>query len=181
MWASSPGANLSEQASGGRWDMDGHRWYRGERAGAAVLSAAVLGAVLWPLRQHRRAVAERVDGFPLSHYPMFIADRRRCCGITYVVAVRSTGTRTFLRHDALGPGGLNQVRRQLYRVAVTEGRAAEYVAALAARIRAERGYADVVRVEVVRGRFDLDACLLDRAVRGRETVLAAADVPPAPA
>jgi hypothetical protein len=31
-------------------------------------------------------------------------------------------------------------------------------------------------VEVVQGRFDLDACLLDRDVRSRETVLAVAHV-----
>jgi len=156
--------------------MGGYSWQRGERAGAALLSAAVLGSVLWPLRQHRRPVADRVDGFPLSYYPMFSARRRRHAGITYVVGVSAYGTRRYLHHAVLGPGGLNQVRRQLYRVAVQENRAAEYVAGLAARLPSMRRCADIERVEVVQGRFDLDACLLDHNVRSRETVLAVAHV-----
>lgn len=156
--------------------MEPDGWRRGERAGAAVFSATVLGAVLWPLAQYRRPLPERVDGFPLSWFPMFSTRRPRKAGINYAVGVRADGTRTYLPSATLGSGGLNQVRRQLNRV-VREGATAGYAVALAARVAARRGLRDVVRVEIVRGRFDLDRCLLERVVQGTEKVLAAAPVP----
>lgn len=152
-------------------------WERGERGRAVVLCGAVLGAVLWPVRQNRRPAAERVDGFPLSYYPMFSAVRPRHHGVTYVVAVRTDGTRGALPDTALGPGGINQVRRQLFRVAVREGRPQEYIDALADRLVRSRHGRDVVTVEVVRGRFDLDRCMLERTVKGKEKILASAVVP----
>lgn len=157
--------------------MGGYAWKRGERGFAGVLSAAMLGAVLWPLRQDFRPKADRVDGFPLSYYPMFSMHRRRHGGITYAVGVTETGERRYLAYNLLGPGGVNQVRRQLYQVAVREGRAAQYAAALAARIAGRRSCADITRVEVVRGKFDLDRCMLGHVVQAEETVLAAAEVP----
>jgi hypothetical protein len=36
-----------------------------------------------------------------------------------------------------------------------------------------------VRVEIVRGRFDLDACMAHRQIRGSETIVASADLPTA--
>ncbi len=77
--------------------MEADGWARGERAGAAAFSAAVLGAVLWPLTQYRRPLRERVDGFPLSWYPMFSARRPRKAGVNYAVGVRADGTRRYCR------------------------------------------------------------------------------------
>lgn len=65
-------------------------WRRGEQAGAAVFSVLMLAAVLSPLLQYRRSLVERVDGFPLSWYPMFSAKRRRRCWITYAVECGTT-------------------------------------------------------------------------------------------
>ncbi len=161
--------------------MDQRSWAPGERRVAGVVATTVLGSVLWPLRQYLRAPADRRDGFPLSYYPMFSGRRRTHCGITYVVAVGRDGDRRFLHHSVLGPAGINQVRRQLFRVAVREGCAEPYARALADRVARRPDCADVRRIEVVRGRFDLDTCLLTHEVRSRETVLAAAAVPvPAP-
>jgi hypothetical protein len=153
-------------------------WHRGERARAAVFSAALLAAVLSPLLQYRRPLAERVDGFPLSWYPMFSAKRRRRMSVTHAVGVTADGSRHFLPFETLGPGGVNQVRRQLHRVAVREARADAYAGVLAGRVACSRDWADVVRVEVVRTRFDLDNCLISRQVDGESTVLASAEVRP---
>jgi hypothetical protein len=152
------------------------RWCRGERAGAALFSVMVLAGLLSPVLQYRRPPAERVDGFPLSWYPMFSAKRRRRAWITHAVGVDSAGRRRYLPLGALGAGGLNQVRRQLYRVAVRECRPHDCAGALAARVAGRHDCTDIVGVEVVRTRFDLDACLLGRHVHGESTVLAAARV-----
>jgi hypothetical protein len=152
-------------------------WRAGERTGAAVFSAAVLAAVLSPLLQYRRPLASRVDDFPLSWYPMFSAKRRRRAWVTHAVGVTADGRRS-LPLGALGPGGLNQVRRQLYRVAVREARPEAFASALAVRVARRRDCADVTRVEVLRTRFDLDGCLISKCVHGESTVLASAAVRP---
>ena len=157
-----------------RHENDG--WRAGERAGAAVFSVAVLAAVLSPLLQYRRPLSARVDGFPLSWYPMFSAERRRRAWVTHAVAVTADGRRRSLPLDALGPGGLNQVRRQLHRVAVREARPEACAGALAVRVARRQDCADVTCVEVVRTRFDLDRCLISRRVDGESTVLASAAV-----
>ncbi len=151
-------------------------WRRGEQMGVAVFSTAMVGALLWPLTQYRRPLKERVDGFPLSWYPMFSARRPRKAGVNFAVGVYPDGTRTYLPCGALGPGGINQVRRQLNR-AIREGGVDAHVAGIAARVAMRRDLRDVERIDIVRGRFDLDRCFLDREVRGKETVLASAPVP----
>lgn len=155
--------------------MAGQAWARGERARVAALGTVVLGAMLYPLRQHLRPPAERVDGFPLSYYPMFSKARKRTAGIVYVVAIDAAGNRHHLPHEVLGSGGFNQVRHQLNRL-VSQDRARDYAAELAARL-AERPGPELVRVDVILGRFDAEACLLARRTEGRETVLASAGIP----
>jgi hypothetical protein len=154
------------------------RWHRGERARSAVFSAAVLAAVLSPLLQYRRPISERVDGFPLSWYPMFSARRGRRMSVTYAVGITADGDRLCLPPEALGGGGVNQVRRQLYRVAVREARPDDYAGDLAARVAGSQDWANLIRVEVVRTLFDLDDCLTSRRVDGESTVLASAAVRP---
>jgi hypothetical protein len=153
-------------------------WHRGERTWAAVFSAAVLAAILSPLLQYRRPRLERVDGFPLSWYPMFSAKRNRQMAVTHAVGVTVDGGRLTLPTGALGTGGLNQVRRQMHRVAVREARPDAYVGDLAARVVDSPACTDIIRVEVVRTLFDLDDCLTSRLVNGETTVLASAEVRP---
>lgn len=69
------------------------------------------------------------------------------------------------------------MRRQLYRVAVTENRPEIYARVLAQQVARRPDCADLARVEVLRTRFDLDTCLLERSVRGQDRLLAAAPVP----
>jgi hypothetical protein len=162
--------------AGGQVDDRCGSWRPGERLAAGVFSGAMLLAVLSPLLQYRRPPDLRRDGFPLSWYPMFSAKRRRRCWMTYAVGVRPDGSRRFLPSGALGPGGINQVRRQLHRVAVDDRRPELAAAVIARRVGGRRDCRDVVRVEVVRGRYDLDRCLLQRVVNGDERLLAAVEV-----
>jgi hypothetical protein len=150
-------------------------WPDVERTRAALLAVAVLGAVLYPLRQYARPADQRVDGFPLSYYPMFTARRSRRKELHFVIAEDQYGGRRYLPYRLLGAGGLNQVRRQLNRV-VDSNRAAGFAAALAERVAAERGFEDVTRVAILRGTFDLDDCMLSGRIQGEETVLAEAEV-----
>jgi hypothetical protein len=152
------------------------QWSKHETAWAKLLTVVLLGAVLFPVRQNWRRAERRVDGFPFSYYPMFSKRRAQHANVVYAVGVLADGSRRRLRHKVLGSGGLNQIRHQLYRVALTESRANEYVAALVPRLAANPSCADLVRVEIILGEFDLDACLLARQVQGNETVLASADL-----
>ncbi len=67
--------------------MNGDEWGRAERKRAGLLTAVMLGAVLYPLRQYRIPRRQRTDGIPLSYYPMFSTRRRTHADINHVVAV----------------------------------------------------------------------------------------------
>lgn len=154
-------------------------WAPGERSRIAVLGTLVIGALLYPLRQHLRpAGTPKVDGFPLSYYPMFSKRRRQTAKVVYAVGVAADGTRHRLPYQLLGSGGFNQVRHQLNRT-VRQDRVDEYAARVAARLAGQPGNAELVAVEIRRGQFDLDSCLLNRRVEGKETVLAHAPLAPA--
>jgi hypothetical protein len=128
------------------------------------------------MRQFLRPVDDRVDSFPLSFYPMFSDHLDKHWKLSYAVAVYADGRRESLPYHVLGTGGVNQVRKQLFR-AVLRGRAAQHARLLAGRVAAHPACADVVRVEIVRGEFDLDHCVLSRRTEpGTETVLASAEV-----
>ena len=156
--------------------MEHERWRVGERATAVAVCVAVLGATLSPLIQYRRPLNRRRDGFPLSWYPMFSAERAPRSWITHVAGVRADGSLRYLPSHLLGPGGINQVRRQLYRAAVREQRADQVAAVVAARVAGRADCDDVVTVQVVRTRFDLDHCLLTGAADGKRRVLASVPV-----
>ncbi|HEX4250636.1 MAG TPA: hypothetical protein VH008_22415 [Pseudonocardia sp.] len=157
-------------------------WSRRERTWVGLFAAAALSAVLLPARQNWRAPEKQADGFPFSYYPMFSKRRRQHANVVYAVGITADGTRRRLRHSVLGTGGLNQVRRQIYRVALTEERADDYATALLPRLLANPSCDDLVSVEIVRGVFDLDECLLSHeVVATEEHVLAAADLGRVPA
>lgn len=145
---------------------------------ATALSAAVLGAVLAPVRHNWTAKPR--DGFPLSYYPMFSARRAANVYVHYLIGVTADGERIRLPHHFAGPGGLNQVRRQIRRL-VRENRTDELCQRAAAelvrrRARRKTGpYHLVVAVHVVRGRFHLDSCFTNGEVVGTEKVLATVD------
>ena len=154
-------------------------WDTGERRAAVTVTAVLLTCVLWPLRQYRRSRAERRDGFPLSHYPMFTDLRPAEVTMCYLVAETCEGDRHYLAHRYVGPGGLNQVRRQVNR-RVAKGGAATLAQQVAERVIARSGPGMITRVHVVRGRFHLDRCFERHHVAGSEHILATAEVPVAP-
>lgn len=154
-------------------------WVCGERRAAVTVTAVLLAGVLWPLRQYRRPYGERRDGFPLSHYPMFSVRRSATVTMSYLVAETREGDRHYLAHQHIGPGGLNQVRRQVNR-RVAEGGATRLACQVAQRITAHSGSGMIARIHVVRGRFDLDRCFERHQVAGSERILATAEVPAAP-
>jgi hypothetical protein len=130
---------------------------------ALAWGAAFAGALFAPLRHYAgskdeitRIKTER-DSFPLSTYPMFTAYRQGHQVIPHVVGFTATGERVLLHYRHFGPGGLNQVRKQIDR-AVRRGHAKQvaqqYADSLAEKPR--RRERDVVEVAVVRSRFKFD-------------------------
>lgn len=144
-----------------------------DRRLATAVSVAVLGAVLAPVRQNWRT--DPRDGFPLSYYPMFSRQRRAVHREHHVVGVHADGRRTPLPHGWVGPGGGNQVRKQVNR-AVRSGRAAELARAVGAGI-ASRGRGDFVAVEVLTSRYHLDDYFAGRKEPRRREVRGSATVP----
>jgi len=135
------------------------------RAYGALVSAAVLAAVAWPLtRDPRRADS---DGFPLSTYPMFARPRSTRMTLDYAVGI-TTGAPRPLRPALVGSLEPLQAAALLER-AVARGPAGmrELCERIAARVAADDDLGDVTHVALVRG--DHDAVdLLVRGVRGRE-------------
>jgi hypothetical protein len=127
----------------------------GAEAVAMIASAALLAAVLAPMREHWQGRPS--DSFPFSCYPMFTAKRSATGTVTHLVGVDGQGRTRVLPHGLLGPGGLNQVRRQLRR-AVRKGRAEVTCRLVADRVAAAKGrrYDDVVEVRVVTGTYRFD-------------------------
>lgn len=123
-------------------------------AGFAVVLLAPLRHYVGDMPTVTTAKNER-DSFPLSTYPMFSADRQGRVTVPHVVGITAEGGRIQPHHRHYGPGGLNQVRRQISRE-IRQGRATEiaqtYADSLAAQARTEEE-ADIVEVKVVRARY----------------------------
>jgi len=109
---------------------------------------------MWPIRENWRS--EPRDGFPLSYYPMFSLKRSAKTRLTYMVGIDAEGGSHRIPYRHIGPGGLNQVRRQLPR-AVLAGRGEEVCRAVAERLRARPTAvpADLVELRIVTGKFRL--------------------------
>lgn len=122
---------------------------------ASALSLALIGAVLLPIAENWRRKPK--DSFPLSYYPMFCKRRGKCERVTYLVGIDARGTRHPLPYHCAGSGGLNQVRRQIRRLARRDGAAEELCASVAARLARRRDgrYADLVAIHLVTGKYRL--------------------------
>lgn len=147
------------------------------RGRAAAYAAGLVLAVVvaWPARQHLRPAANRVDGFPLSYYPMFSAARSGTGTVHHLVGVDADGAEHPLHFRHAGTGGLNQVRRQINR-RVREGRADVLARAVAASVA--RGAApSVVAVRVVTSRHRYDEFFAGNRTPRSRTVVAEAPVP----
>lgn len=112
-------------------------------AAALAIGGALLTIVAAPVLQHRRA--RPVDGFPLSHFPMFSARRGSTGRVVHVVVDDAEGSHP-VHFRKLGTGGFNQVRRQISRRARTPEGAAALAQDVLERLGAQR-------VRVVRSTF----------------------------
>ena len=135
-----------------------------ERAYAAVVSTAVLGAMLWP-------VVRGSDGFPLSNYPMFSREKDPVATIHHVIALSDSGNHRPLEPEHLGTDEIMQAS-QTAKLAV-QGKTAEDLCARAAAVVAEDDdYADATQLQVRVDTFDAVAYWKgDR--KPRRTVIAA--------
>jgi hypothetical protein len=121
---------------------------------AAGFSIVMIVTVLSPVAENWRRSPQ--DGFPLSYYPMFTADRTDRTSVTYLLGVDGQGNRTPLRYTFAGTGGLNQVHSQMKK-AVRQGEAAELCRSAASRVAQRRAgpLGEVVSVQVVTGTYRL--------------------------
>ncbi len=120
-----------------------------QRLWVGVVSVGLLVAVLWPiLRDPPR------DGFPLSSYPMFSADRRSAdAEIGHVVGYSREGRHRPLPPALLGSEEIMQAH-QTVRVAIRRGYARDLCQRAAARVRADPDHADLERLEVRTDHYD---------------------------
>lgn len=122
---------------------------------ASGISVLMVGAALRPIVENWRRRPK--DSFPLSYYPMFSKQRKPTERVTYLVGIDAQGARRLLPYDCAGAGGLNQVRRQIRKIARQDQAAGELCAAIAARLalRPDDRYADLVTIHLVTGRYRL--------------------------
>lgn len=126
-----------------------HDLGRGQRLWVAAFGVGLLLAVLWPiLRDPPR------DGFPLSNYPMFSADRRSAdAEIGHVVGFSREGRHRPVPPALLGSEEIMQAH-QTVRVAIRRGYADDLCRRVAERVRANSAYSDLERLEVRTDRYD---------------------------
>ena len=140
-----------------------------------AVSASVLGiaVVLAPLANH--GLDRPVDGFPLSHYPMFTEARGESAEVEHLVGVTADGRELVLDYRRLGSGGMNQVRRQVRR-AVREGRSSALLAVALER-SIEAGDGPFVELRLVTSAYHVDDFLGGRREPLTRTVHARVDWP----
>ncbi len=128
--------------------------FRESKNFARALSLLAVGAVLWPITWNWRK--KPGDSFPLSHYPMFSAKRRKKVQVFYAVGLDKSGGRYQLPYTYAGTGGLNQVRKQI-RIAVQRGNAEDLCRRVTARVAREKSgkFDKVETVKVVTGTYRL--------------------------
>src|SRR6266481_1767633 len=122
---------------------------------ASVLTLALIGAVLWPIRQNFRPKPH--DNFPLSYFPMFSARRKAVENFYYLVGRDEKGARYLIPYLLFGLAGENQTRRQIDKI-VREHRATELARSVARRLagETEAPWPHITSVAVVRGSYVVD-------------------------
>lgn len=122
---------------------------RGQRLVVAAWSAGLLLAVLWPILRDPPK-----DGFPLSNYPMFSADRRNAdAAVGHVVGFSREGRHRPVSPEMLGTEEIMQAH-QVVSVAIRRSYANDLCERVAQRVRAEPEYADLERLEVRTDHYD---------------------------
>lgn len=120
-----------------------------QRLAVALFAMGLLLAVLYPILR-----SPPQDGFPLSNYPMFSADRRTAeADIAHVVGYSREGRHRPVRPAIVGSEEIMQAF-QTVRLSVRRGDAEELCRRAAERVRADPEHADLERLEVRTDRYD---------------------------
>jgi hypothetical protein len=142
------------------------------RAYAAVVSLALIGATLWPVVRDPRE-----DGFPLSTYPMFAWKRATQQTYRYALGETATGQRRTLSPHVVGTAEVLQAMRVLERsIGSGRGQALKLCEQIAARVALDAEFADLVAIRMVSGTHDAIDYLV-RGIVGREVELVRCAVP----
>ncbi|MGQ0793375.1 MAG: hypothetical protein ACT4NX_04720 [Deltaproteobacteria bacterium] len=125
------------------------------KSAACLLSALAILAVLLPIVQNWKERPQ--DGFPLSYYPMFSAERSGGEKVVRITGYDSRGEQIVIHYGYAGTGGLNQVRRQI-RKTVREGRAEELCVAVSRNLAAspKKHYARLETIQIVTSEYRFD-------------------------
>jgi UDP-N-acetylmuramoyl-tripeptide--D-alanyl-D-alanine ligase len=120
---------------------------------AWIVSVSVLSAVLLPIAENFRD--EPQDSFPLSYYPMFSKPRRADLRITHCIGIDRNGDRHLIPYRACGSGGMNQVRKQIRKIANSGPKKARSLCRRVAR-RLEREKKGFEQVQLVTSKYAVD-------------------------
>ncbi|MGO1583835.1 MAG: hypothetical protein ACTHXO_11495 [Actinomycetaceae bacterium] len=139
---------------------------------------ALTAVVAAPIRQNHRPDEEKVDGFPLSYYPMFSARRTRNGTVHHLLGIDAERREHVVHFRHAGTGGLNQVRRQINR-RVREGRAESVARSVAASVAASPAALEsaLERIQVVTSVHRFDDFFAGNRTPRRRVVLADVPVP----
>lgn len=122
-----------------------------ERAYGYVVSALLLGAVVYPLQTEPPR-----DSFPLSTFPMFSKSRPAFITIGHVVGVGADGQTLPIPPDLVASGEVLQAKVAIHNTIQRGRRATQQLCAeVTARIAADPDYAWVVSVEVRTDRYQV--------------------------
>ncbi len=126
---------------------------------AVVFSLGLVLVIMWPV--HQNWAENPKDDFPLSYYPMFSHKRKTTHSLPYFVGYDASGQRYCIPYKYVGPGGFNQVRRQINKRA-RAGNVEKITKKVARRLAKckDAPLNNLVRVEMVRGKYDLDEYFL---------------------
>jgi hypothetical protein len=123
----------------------------GSKWQAGAFSMVLLAVLLSPIVENWKSPPR--DDFPLSYYRMFSEQRSDTQRMTYLVGLDDHGGRFLLPYQYAGPGGMNQVRRQINKQ-VEQGNASRLCRTVAARVaRVGKRLQDLHTVEITTGTF----------------------------
>jgi hypothetical protein len=138
---------------------------------AAVASIALVAAAASPVLRDPLD-----DGFPLSTYPMFARERGRTIAVAYPIGRTADGGRRVLEPRFVGTTEVLQALTLVDDALASDGGDA-LCARIARAVGRDRGYRDVVAIELVVGTHDaVDYLVRDRV--GDESVRARCGVAP---
>lgn len=134
-----------------------------------VASVLLVAMLMWPLVRGR-------DGFPLSTYPMFSAERGTEAKLAHVIGRRADGSAAPMPPRMLGTAEIMQAAQIARNAAKDRGRAKDLCARVAERAAGDADWDDVVVIEVRTDTYDSIAYWADDPSPSASKVHATCDV-----